>query len=138
MGFIKNFGKEFKQFAVKGNVIDMAIGVVVGGAFSKIVSSLVDDVFMPLVGLLTGGFDISSLSIALNDNGAKLMYGKFITTIVDFLLVALCLFMFVKGVNRFKSKPAVVKTEPARICPFCMQNIDKLATRCPHCTSIIE
>ena len=106
---IKKVGKkglgffgEFKQFISRGNVLDLAIGVVIGGAFGKIVTSLVDDIIMPLVGLVMGGLDFSSLSITVND--AKIMYGNFIQNVVDFLIVAFCIFIMVKAVNKLTSK----------------------------------
>lgn len=94
--------KEFKTFIARGNVLDLAVGVVVGGAFSKIVTSLVDDVIMPLVGMLIGGLDFSNLSIKVGN--AKIMYGNFIQNIVDFLIVAFCIFLMVKAVNKLTSK----------------------------------
>ena len=94
--------KEFKTFIARGNVLDLAVGVVVGGAFGKIVTSLVDDIIMPLVGLLMGGLDFSSLSIKVGK--AKIMYGSFIQNIVDFLIVAFCIFLMVKAVNKLTSK----------------------------------
>lgn len=94
--------KEFKTFIARGNVLDLAVGVVVGGAFSKIVTSLVDDIIMPLVGMLIGGLDFSNLSIKVGN--AKIMYGSFIQNIVDFLIVAFCIFLMVKAVNKLTSK----------------------------------
>ncbi len=105
---MKDFIKEFKEFAMKGNVIDMAVGVVIGGAFGKIVSSLVSDVIMPLVGLLTGGVDFTTLSIQLGNptNGAQanLKYGLFLQNLVDFLIIALSIFVFVKLLTKIKDK----------------------------------
>ena len=94
--------KEFKTFIARGNVLDLAVGVVVGGAFSTIVTSLVDDIIMPIVGMLIGGLDFSSLSITFND--AKIMYGSFIQTVVNFLIIAFCVFLMVKTVNKLVSK----------------------------------
>ena len=94
--------KEFKKFIARGNVLDLAVGVVVGGAFGKIVTSLVDDIIMPLVGLVMGGLDFSNLSIKVND--AKIMYGNFIQNVVDFLIIAFCIFIMVKAVNKLTSK----------------------------------
>lgn len=107
MGFIK----EFKEFAMKGNVLDMAVGVIIGGAFGKIVSSLVDDVLMPLVGKITGGIDFTKLSLTLGegDNAATLNYGMFIQNVVDFLIVAFCIFLMLKAINKFNKK----EEEPA-------------------------
>ncbi len=129
--------KEFKEFAVKGNVVDMAVGVMVGGAFGKIVTSVVNDLFMPLISLLTGGMDFTSLGIKLSDGEepAIFAYGNFIQTVIDFLLLAVCVFAFVKLVNKLKPKKPETPAEPPRLCPYCKQEIAKDATRCPHCTS---
>ncbi len=108
--FNKKLGKgvsEFKEFIMKGNVIDLAVGVIVGGAFGKIVTSLVDDILMPIIGVLIGGIDFSSLSITIAD--AKIMYGSFIQQIVDFLIISLCIFCFVKIINRFTKKKEETK-----------------------------
>ena len=99
MGFVK----EFKEFAVKGNVMDMAVGVIIGGAFGKIVSSVVDDLLMPLVGMLTGGVDVTALSVKVGE--ATLTYGNLIQNVIDFLIVAFCIFLMVKGINKFKKQP---------------------------------
>lgn len=108
MGFIK----EFKEFAMKGNVMDMAVGVIIGGAFGKIVSSLVDDVLMPLIGKITGGVDFTSLAVTLGEgeNAAKLNYGTFIQNIIDFLIIAFCIFLMIKGMNKLNKKK---EEEPA-------------------------
>ena len=101
----KKLGKgasEFKEFIMHGNVVDLAVGVIIGGAFGKIVTSLVDDILMPLIGILIGGIDFSNLSIDIVD--AKVMYGAFIQQIIDFLIIAFCIFMFVKVINRFTKK----------------------------------
>ena len=102
MGFVN----EFKEFAMKGNVMDMAVGVIIGGAFGKIVSSLVDDLLMPIVGKLTGGVDFTSLAVTLGegDNAAKIAYGNFIQNVVDFLIVAFCIFLMLKGINKLNRK----------------------------------
>ena len=122
MGLIK----EFKEFAMKGNVMDMAVGVIIGGAFGKIVSSLVDDILMPLVSTLTGGIDFTNKYIALSDNikdglslekakelGSVFAYGQFIQNVVDFLIVAFCIFLMLKGINKLNRK----KEEPAEEAP---------------------
>ena len=108
MGFIK----EFKEFAMRGNVMDMAVGVIMGGAFGKIVSSLVDDVLMPLIGKITGGVDFTSLAVTLGEgeNAAKLNYGTFIQNIIDFLIIAFCIFLMIKGMNKLNKKK---EEEPA-------------------------
>lgn len=102
MGFIK----EFKEFAMKGNVMDMAVGVIIGGAFGKIVSSLVDDVLMPVVSLLTGGADFTKLAVTLGEgeNAAQISYGMFVQNIIDFLIVAFCIFLMLKGINKLNKK----------------------------------
>lgn len=106
MGFIK----EFKEFAVKGNVVDMAVGVIIGGAFGKIVTSLVNDVFMPIIGMITGGIDFTGLVLKVGE--AEIKYGQFIQNVVDFLLVALCIFLVIKGINRFKKKEEAKPVTP--------------------------
>jgi large conductance mechanosensitive channel len=98
MGFIK----EFKEFAVKGNVMDMAVGVIIGGAFGKIVTSLVDNVLMPIIGTLTGGIDLSNLAITVGE--ANIQYGLFIQNIIDFIIVAFCIFLMLKGINKLNRK----------------------------------
>ncbi|MBQ9356975.1 MAG: large-conductance mechanosensitive channel protein MscL [Prevotella sp.] len=110
MGFVK----EFKEFAMKGNVMDMAVGVIIGGAFGKIVSSLVDDVLMPIVGKLTGGVDFTTLAVTLGsgDDAAKIAYGNFIQNVVDFIIVAFCIFIMIKGINKLKKKEEPAPEEP--------------------------
>ena len=152
---MKKFFDEFKKFAMRGNVVDMAVGVVVGGAFSKIVTSLVNDVFMPVVGLLTGGNNVSGMfallgkapegvEIATVEQAkelgiATLNYGLFIQTIIDFILIALCIFMVVKFLNKLApKKPAPAPAPAPRKCPFCLSVVDEKATRCPHCTSELK
>ena len=105
-----NFIKEFKDFAMKGNVVDMAVGVIIGGAFGKIVTSLVNDVIMPVVGLIVGGVDFTNLKWVFAEATedapeAALMYGQFIQNVVDFLIIAFCIFLMVKGINKFKKAP---------------------------------
>lgn len=145
----KGFMTEFKEFATKGNLIDMAIGVVVGGAFGKITTSLVNDIIMPLISLATGKIDFTNLFIVLSgENTYKtlaeaqeagavtLNYGNLITVFLDFLLIALCIFIVMKKILAPKKKveeaPAPVTTKE---CPFCKTTIHIDATRCPHCTS---
>ena len=110
MGIIK----EFKEFAVKGNVMDMAVGVIIGGAFGKIVSSLVDDVLMPLVGMVTGNVDFTNLSFQIGDGEgtAVLKYGTFIQNVVDFVIVAFCIFLMLKGINKLNRKKEAPAPEP--------------------------
>jgi len=133
--------KEFKEFAFRGNVIDMAVGVVIGSAFTGIVTSIVNDLFTPLIAKLTGSVDFSALAIALGagEDAPKLAIGNFIQTVINFLLVAFCVFMFVKFVNKLrrpKEEPAPAKAP--RLCPFCKSEIADEATRCPHCTSQLD
>lgn len=126
--------KEFKEFIAQGNVFDLAVGVIIGGAFGKIVTSLVEDILMPIIGLILGGIDFSGLSITVGD--ANVMYGNFIQVIINFLIIAFCIFLMVKAMNKFK-KP--VKEEiTTKVCPHCKSEIDLEATRCPHCTSELK
>ena len=143
----KKFINEFKEFAFKGNVIDLAVGVMIGAAFGNITNSLVNDVFMPLLGVITGGIDFSNIYIPLagqgfgmalsaaEEAGAVLRIGSFINAIVNFILIALCVFLFVKAINKLRKPKPAAPAEPERKCPYCMSVIDKGATRCPHCTS---
>lgn len=110
---MKKFFEEFKEFAMRGNVMDMAVGIIIGGAFGKIVTSLVDNIIMPLVGLATGGYDLASLSLKVNETEVK--YGLFIQNIVDFLIVAFCIFLMIKAVNKVskKKKEEEASAEPA-------------------------
>lgn len=106
------FIKEFKEFISKGNVIDLAVGVIIGGAFGKIVTSLVDDIIMPLVGVIIGGIDFTTLSIKVGK--AKISYGMFLQNIIDFLIVAACIFIFIKFINRFKKKEEIKEELPIK------------------------
>lgn len=124
--------KEFKDFAMRGNVMDLAIAVIIGGAFGKIIASLVTDILMPLIGLLLGGLDFSGLAITVND--ASINYGLFIQAIVDFLIVAFVIFLLVRAMNRMK-KPEPVAAPATKECPHCFTTISIKATRCPNCTS---
>ena len=134
--------KEFKEFAMRGNVVDMAVGIIIGGAFGKIVSSLVQDVIMPPIGLLLGGVDFSSLAITLKEAvgdapAVLLKYGVFVNTIIDFVIIAFAIFMVIKGMNRMKRKeePASAAAPTAKECPHCFTQIPIKATRCPNCTT---
>jgi large conductance mechanosensitive channel len=141
---------EFKKFIMRGNVMDLAIGVIIGGAFSKIVSSLVDDVVMPPIGLLLGKVNFSNLFINLGPTkyatladakaaGAPtLNYGLFINNIVYFLILAVIIFLMVKALNRLNKKEEAPVEVTTRECPRCLSTISKKADRCPHCTSEIE
>jgi large conductance mechanosensitive channel len=127
--------KEFKEFAIRGNVMDLAVAVIIGGAFGKIVTSLVDDIIMPLVGLLIGGIDFKSLAFTVGS--AKVTYGSFIQNIVDFIIVALVIFLMVRAINSTK-KPAPAAAPTTKECPYCFTMIPLKATRCPNCTSPLK
>lgn len=133
--------KEFKSFIMRGNVVDMAVGVIIGGAFGKIVTSLVSDVLMPPLGLLMGGLDFSDLAVTLKSplGDAKpvlVRYGLFINCIVDFLIVAFCIFLLVKAVSALKKAPAPADPTEKK-CPQCLMLIPIAAKKCGHCTSSI-
>jgi len=143
--------KEFKEFAMRGNVMDMAIGIVIGAAFGKIVTSFVSDILMPPIGLLLGGVDFSNIFIVLGDGeyasleaakeagAATWNVGLFINTLIDFLIIAFAIFMVVKAINSMKRKEEAAPPPPTeKACPFCATNIPIKATRCPHCTSQLE
>ncbi len=126
--------KEFKEFISKGNVIDLAVGVVIGGAFGAIVTSLVEDIIMPLIGLILGGLNFAGLSIKVGE--AEIMYGNFIQVVVNFLIISFCIFMVIKAINKVK-KPQEVEVT-TKVCPYCKSEISIEATRCPHCTSELD
>jgi len=129
--------KEFKQFIMKGNVIDLAVGIIIGAAFGKIVSSLVGDVLMPVIGLIIGGINISGLSIKIGD--AIIKYGAFLHTVVDFLIIAFSIFLLIKGINALRKKPVEAPKEPTtKICPYCFTEIPMKAIRCPNYTSELK
>ena len=136
--------KEFREFAVKGNVVDLAVGLIIGVAFGKIVSSLVTDVLMPPIGMLLGNVDFSNLKFLLREKTAAapevaIRYGVFINTVIDFLIVALAVFLVVKQINRLKRKEAVAPSDPTtKNCPYCQTAIPLAATRCPNCTSELK
>jgi large conductance mechanosensitive channel len=141
--------KEFKEFAMRGSVVDLAVGVIVGAAFGKIVSSLVDDVIMPPIGRLLGHVDFSSLFLNLSEKsydtlaaakaaGAPtLNYGLFLNTVINFLIVAFCVFIVVQQVNRWTKKPAPAAVPTTKDCPQCAMSIPIAARRCGHCTTQI-
>ncbi|HUJ18242.1 MAG TPA: large-conductance mechanosensitive channel protein MscL [Nitrospirota bacterium] len=134
--------KEFKEFAMRGNVVDMAVGIIIGGAFGKIVSSLVNDVIMPPVGALMGHVDFANLTVTLREKSAEsaavtLRYGLFINTILDFIIVAFAIFIVIKQMNRLKKKEAAPAEPTTKQCPKCISTIPIKATRCPQCTSEI-
>jgi large conductance mechanosensitive channel len=152
MGMIK----EFKEFAVKGNVMDMAVGIVIGAAFGTIVKSFVADVIMPPIGLLLGNVDFSNLFVVLKDGAGgaatfatladaqaagavTLNYGQFINTVISFLIVALAIFIVIKNINRLKrEEPAPVAEPTTKDCPHCFTAISIKATKCPNCTSLLQ
>ena len=127
--------KEFRDFAVKGNAVDMAVGIIIGGAFGKIVSSLVSDIIMPPIGMLVGQMDFSSLTYELNDK-TFIKFGAFLGTVLDFLIVAFCIFLVVKQMNRLTKGPPADPTTKA--CPQCLSTIPIKATRCAFCTSEVD
>jgi len=139
--------KEFKEFAMKGNVLDMAIGVIIGAAFGKIVTSFVNDVLMPPLGLLLGRMDFSNLFINLSGTSyasladakkagaATLNYGLFLNTVIDFAIVAFVIFLLVKQVNRMRAPAPAPPAPPTKDCPLCTSAIPVAAKRCPHCTA---
>ena len=131
-----SFLKEFRDFAVKGNVIDMAVGLVIGAAFTKIITSLVSDIIMPPIGMVLGEVPFPQMSVHLNADTA-IKYGAFISNVVDFLIVAFVIFVVIRQINRLKRpEPAPVPT--TRECPYCLSAIPLQATRCACCTSDVE
>ncbi len=138
--------KEFKDFVMRGNVLDLAVAVIIGGAFGKIVTSFVNDIIMPPIGLLLGGVDFTNLFISLNGKtydsldaaktagAATLNYGLFLNTVIDFAIVAFVIFLIIKSVNRMQ-KPAPAAAPTTKECPYCISTISINAKRCPHCTS---
>lgn len=128
--------KEFKEFALKGNVLDLAVGIIIGAAFGKIVDSLVKDVIMPPLGMLTSRIDFKDLKFVLEDkpNEVAIRYGSFLNEVVNFTIVAFAVFLVVRQINRLRRKPE--NLPPAtKQCPFCASGINVKATRCPQCTS---
>ena len=147
---MKKFFAEFKEFISRGNVIDMAIGVVVGAAFKSIIDSLVNDIIMPAVGWLVGDMNFADMAIKLSETTAEdgtvvvnsIAYGKFINAIISFIIIAFCLFIVVKVINRLRRKQDAVEEAPAapttKKCPHCCSEIAIEATRCPNCTSTLQ
>ena len=144
--------KEFREFAMRGNVVDMAVGIIIGGAFGTIVKSLVADVIMPPIGLLLGGVDFSDLFITLKEGAVAgpyatlasaqaagavtVSYGLFLNSVISFLIVAFAVFLLIKSINKLQKAEAAAPAEPTmKDCPFCLSSIAIKATRCPHCTS---
>lgn len=137
---MKSFIAEFKKFAMRGNVIDMAVGIIIGASFGKIVDSLVKDILMPPIGLLMGRVDFSDLKLNLTtgENPVTINYGLFINSLISFLIVAFAVFILIKGINKLQEK--VIKEEKAaepkmKECHYCCSEISAKAKRCPHCTS---
>ena len=140
--------KEFKAFVMRGNVLDMAVGIIIGVAFGKVVTSLVNDVLMPPIGKLIGNIDFSNFFITLSQQSfstladakkagaVTIAYGTFLNTVIEFLIVAFAVFVLIRWVNRLMPKPAAAPAPPAtKDCSFCRMSIPVAATRCPHCTS---
>lgn len=128
---MKKFFNEFKEFISRGSVMDMAVGIIIGSAFTAIVTALVDNIISPLLGILTGQVDFSQMVATVG--GAEIKYGEFINAVISFVLVALVVFLFIKLLNSFRRKEAEVA--PKYICPYCMQEVAQAATRCPYCTA---
>ncbi len=144
---LKNVMKEFKTFALKGNVLDMAVGIIIGASFGKIVDSLVKDVMMPPLGMLLGKVDFSNLKIALGSapDAATINYGAFLNNVISFIIVAFAVFLLVKAINtvrakmeRAEEKAAAAAAPTEKECPYCCTKIPVGATRCPHCTSELK
>lgn len=145
------FIAEFKEFIMRGNVVDLAVGVIIGGAFQKIVTSLVNDVIMPVISFITGGIDFSNWFISLEGKtyatlaqaqeagAATLNYGVFLTNVINFLIMAFVIFLMVKGLNTLARKKETKEEEPkTKTCPYCQSEVSIKATRCPHCTSELK
>ncbi|MDQ3004883.1 MAG: large conductance mechanosensitive channel protein MscL [Chloroflexota bacterium] len=127
--------KEFKEFAMRGNVLELAVAVIIGGAFGKIITSLVNDVLMPLIGLVLGGVNFSELAFTVG--AAVVRWGAFVQSILDFVIVAFVIFMIVRAMNRMQ-RPAPVVAPTTKECPYCFSTIPLKATRCPNCTSELQ
>lgn len=142
----RKFLEEFKEFALRGNVLDMTVGIIVGGAFGKIVTSLVNDIIMPPIGLLLGHVDFSNLYLNLSGKkyaslteakaagAATINYGVFLNEVINFVIVSFAIFLLVREINKLR-RPALPPTPASKICPFCQMEIPMKAVRCPHCTS---
>jgi len=146
--------KEFKEFALRGNVVDLAVGLIVGAAFGTIVKSLVDDILMPPIGLLVGNIDFSNLFLVLKmgklpgpylsladakaAGAVTINYGFFVNTVVSFVIIAFSVFVLIRSINRFKRQEETKPAPSTKECAFCLSTIPLKATRCPHCTSALE
>ena len=135
--------KEFKEFAMRGNVLDLAVGIIIGAAFGKVVSSMVNDVLMPPIGVLVGGLDFSNLGLTIREASAihpaaVLRYGVFINQIIDFAIVATAVFLLIKGVNKIKRADQAAAAPTTKICPECAMAIPVEAKRCGHCTTVLK
>ena len=135
-GKAKSTFAEFKEFALKGNIMDLAIGMVMGAAFTAIVTAIVDNVFSPLIGALTSGINLAELSVTVG--GVEFVYGAVINAIVSFLIISLVMFLIVKALAKASRKDKEEVAATTKTCPYCKSEIDIEATRCPHCTSQIE
>ncbi|MBQ9156158.1 MAG: large conductance mechanosensitive channel protein MscL [Eubacterium sp.] len=138
---MKNFIKEFKEFISRGSVMDMAVGIIIGGAFTAIVTSLVEDIISPILGIF-GGANLDKLTVTLAGN-ATLNYGKFIAAVINFLIMALIIFLIIKAMNKASEKFSKKQEEEpeaptTKECPYCLSEIPINASRCPHCTSKLE
>lgn len=141
---------DFKKFAIKGNVMDLAIGVIIGGAFGKIVSSLVNDMIMPVIGKMIGNVDFTNLfysldgikydtlALAQDAGAATINYGLFINTIIEFLIITFSIFIVIRQLSKLSKKEEVIEEVTTKKCEFCFTEIPIEATRCPHCTSVLE
>lgn len=126
--------KEFREFAIRGNVMDLAVAVIIGGAFGKIVTSLVDNILTPLIGLVMGGIDLGGLKRQIGD--AVIEWGLFLQSIIDFIIIAFVIFLLVRAINRLKREEPVTPT--TKECPYCFTTIPLKASRCPNCTSELK
>ena len=143
------FSADFKEFIAKGNVVDMAVGVVIGGAFNSLITSLVENVVMPALSLITGKIDFSNMFLALNgehyatleaakEQTSVVAYGLFVTQLINFLIMAFVVFLVIRQLNKLYKKPAPPAKPTEKECPYCKTKIAIAATRCPHCTSILS
>jgi large conductance mechanosensitive channel len=142
--------KEFKEFAMKGNVMDMAVGIIIGAAFGRIVTSLVNDIIMPPIGLILGRVDFNSLFVNISGahyptltaakaaGAATINYGTFVNTVIDFLIVAFAIFLVVKQINRWTKKPGPPPEVTTKNCPYCLSVIPLKATKCAFCTAAVK